>query len=248
MSKKITRKDGSFSLFSSRAFYITLTVCAIGIVCAIYYSINTTLKSLNEPFEKIQNGGKKDWTQTEQNANKNQSQVPIKIQNGSSTSSSSSSSQQKQLTSQPNTSESKTPQAHYSNLFIMPLAGEIINPFSKGELVKSKTLNDWRTHNGIDIKGNVGAEIKSAGDGKVVGIVDDPLWGVVVTVDHFNGIEAKYMGLGKNVAIKKGQTLKVGDLIGAVSETAQIEIALEPHLHLEMTKDGVYIDPLSIIK
>ena len=41
---------------------------------------------------------------------------------------------------------------------VMPVEGEIINPYSDGELVKSQTLNLWQTHDGIDIAAEEGAD------------------------------------------------------------------------------------------
>ncbi len=250
MNKKITGKNsGSSRFFSSKTFYITLTVCAVVVVCAIYYTISTTLDSLNEPFEKLENGGNGQWnSQSGQDVNKNQSKIPIEKSSSSQMQSPSQSSSQQQSQPQEDSQEPDNGADQYSNLFIMPLTGDITNPYSNGELVKSKTLKDWRTHDGIDIKGKVGDPVNSVADGKVVGIIDDPLWGVIVVVDHFSGHEGRYVGLGKNIAVKKGQVIKVGDLIGAVSETSQMEIADEPHLHFEMKKDGKYIDPMSILK
>ncbi|MCL2055571.1 MAG: hypothetical protein FWG90_14230, partial [Oscillospiraceae bacterium] len=42
---------------------------------------------------------------------------------------------------------------------IIPVEGEIGEPFSNGELVKSKTLGVWKTHDGVDIMAPLGAEV-----------------------------------------------------------------------------------------
>ena len=39
-----------------------------------------------------------------------------------------------------------------------------------------------------------------------------------------------------------------GDLIGTVGDTADIESALAPHLHIEMLHNGSYIDPMAELK
>ena len=46
---------------------------------------------------------------------------------------------------------------------VMPVNGEIINPFSNGELVKSETLGVWKTHDGVDIKADNGTQVKEIG-------------------------------------------------------------------------------------
>ena len=44
-----------------------------------------------------------------------------------------------------------------------------------------------------------------------------------------------------------GATVKAGDVIGTVGESAMVEIAEEPHLHLEMTVNGLQVDPLEYL-
>ena len=44
--------------------------------------------------------------------------------------------------------------------------------------------------------------------------------------------------------IAAGVNVKAGQLIGNVGNSAMVEIGEEPHLHLEMTVNGAYVDPL----
>ena len=85
---------------------------------------------------------------------------------------------------------------------VMPVEGEIINPYSNGELVKSETLGVWKTHDGIDIAAELGTEVKSATGGKVISVRDDPLWGICVIIDHYDGYEGHYYGLDKALSVK----------------------------------------------
>ena len=104
--------------------------------------------------------------------------------------------------------------------FMIPVTGEIVNPFSNGELVKSKTLKEWRTHDGIDIKAAEGTPVKSANDGKVADIREDSKWGVTIEVEYPEGITAIYCGLGSDVKVKKGQEVKMGDVLGSVGNSS----------------------------
>ena len=45
--------------------------------------------------------------------------------------------------------------------------------------------------------------------------------------------------------VKAGAAVKAGDKIGAVGDTALIEISEDPHLHFELYKDGVCENPLA---
>ncbi|MDE7280785.1 MAG: M23 family metallopeptidase [Ruminiclostridium sp.] len=126
----------------------------------------------------------------------------------------------------------------------LPLEGEIINPYSDGELVKSQTLNLWQTHDGIDIAAEEGTDIKAAGEGTVLNIWEDGLWGVCLSIDHGNGYVSSYCGVDKSVPVTIGQKVACGDIIAKVGNTAECECALASHLHFEVKKDGEFTDPL----
>ena len=57
--------------------------------------------------------------------------------------------------------------------YSLPVMSEVFNPYSGGELVKNVTLNDWRTHDGIDIKAAKGTDVMACADGTVAKIYDE---------------------------------------------------------------------------
>lgn len=130
---------------------------------------------------------------------------------------------------------------------IMPVQGEVSHPFSNGELVKSETLGVWKTHDGCDILCPLGTDVKSMSSGTVSEIREDTLWGICVVVEQDNGLTVEYCGLAKELSVKTGQEIKEGEIIGKTSDTCQIEIVQEPHLHLGVKKGGKWIDPMSVI-
>ena len=130
---------------------------------------------------------------------------------------------------------------------VMPIEGEVLNEFSGGELVKSKTTGAWQTHNGVDIAASLGDAVASAGSGTVSAVDNDPLWGIIVTVDHGNGIITRYSNLNEGVKVHVGQEVSVGEEIGAVGETADIETAEKSHLHFEVIKNGSFVNPIDMI-
>jgi murein DD-endopeptidase MepM/ murein hydrolase activator NlpD len=129
---------------------------------------------------------------------------------------------------------------------VMPVEGEISEPFSNNELVKSRTLGVWKTHDGIDISAPLGTPVLSMTSGVVNEVYADPLWGICVVIDHGDGILGCYFGLDRNVTVSVGQEVSSGDVIGAVGNTAEIEITESPHLHFGVKKNGEWIDPLSL--
>lgn len=132
-------------------------------------------------------------------------------------------------------------------VMVRPLNGEIINAFSDGELVKSKTLNVWKTHDGVDIAGALDEKVKSMMGGTVTKVYEDQLMGASVIIDHGNGIEGYYCNLSKDIPIAEGQTVSAGTIIGMVGDTAESEISEPSHLHFAVKKNGEWIDPIALI-
>lgn len=151
-----------------------------------------------------------------------------------------------QLTEQTSAQEPETKPDNlpFTGSFALPMGTEILKDYSNGEMVKSKTMGDWRVHNGIDFTGAESAEIFSIQSGKVTDVYDDPMWGLVIEIDHGNTMTAKYCGFKSGTTVKKGDTVKKGGTLGQLG-TIPIEQADAPHLHLEITVNGVIVDPLA---
>lgn len=130
--------------------------------------------------------------------------------------------------------------------FSYPLGNKIAKEYSKGEIVKNNTTDDWRTHNGVDINGAAGDQVNAICDGEVTTVRDDALWGTVVTIDHGNGITADYFGLEKNSTVQPGDTVKINQKIGVLGEIP-LESADGIHLHLELHRDGVTVSPTDFL-
>ncbi len=131
---------------------------------------------------------------------------------------------------------------------VMPVKGEILQPFSGGELVKSETLGIWKTHDGVDIAAERGTPVKAMNRGEVTAVGDDPLWGCTVVIDHGSGVMGYYYNLSSGVAVREGDSVQAGQTIGAVGDTAEIEAAMASHLHFGLKKNGEWIDPVTYIE
>ena len=134
-------------------------------------------------------------------------------------------------------------------MFELPVVGAISKSYSVDIPVYSLTMNDYRAHTGIDIACEQGSAVSACEAGVIKDISFDPLMGHTVTVEHSNGICSSYMNLGENLPedVTVGASVSKGQLIGAVGNSAMIEIANEPHLHFEMTVAGAYVDPLTML-
>lgn len=132
----------------------------------------------------------------------------------------------------------------------LPLAdiSDVITSFSGTELVRNETTGSWQTHNGTDFGAEAGTEVYVISTGEVTSVKKDALWGITVTVDHHNGFVSKYCNLSEDLSVQEGDNLVSGDMIGLVGQTADIESALAPHLHLELIHNGTFTDPMSAFK
>ncbi len=122
--------------------------------------------------------------------------------------------------------------------FSMPVAGEIIAPFSGDELVYNETMNDWRTHNGVDITAELDTPVVAIKAGVVTSVSIDDLWGGTVEIES-DGILLRYCGLNPDISVQKGTELRSGEVIGRVGETPS-EIAMDPHVHIEALRGEEY--------
>ena len=132
--------------------------------------------------------------------------------------------------------------------FVKPTDGEIIGEFANENLIYSETLKEWITHTAIDIKADKTSVIKSAADGIVRAIVNDPRYGLTVIVEHDDGYETVYSNLLTAEFVVEGEEIKQGQTIGTAGNTASFESSMECHLHFELLKDGEYLNPSIYLK
>ncbi len=130
---------------------------------------------------------------------------------------------------------------------VRPINGEVIAEFSGGELVKSTTLNVWKTHDGVDIAADANEKVKSMTSGTVTQVYNDVMWGNCVVIDHGNGIEGHYYNLATEIPVVVGQDVSAGTVIGAIGNSAECEIKDPSHLHLGIKQNGEWIDPIALI-
>ena len=131
---------------------------------------------------------------------------------------------------------------------VSPLEGDVVTAFSMDELLYNETLDDWRTHDGVDIAAAEGSSVLAASAGTVVAVDDDALMGTTVVIEHSDGYHTLYANLQSPPVVKAGDTVSAGQLIGTVGTTAAAETAQGPHLHFSVTKDGEPVDPASFLK
>ena len=130
---------------------------------------------------------------------------------------------------------------------VAPMNGATIGlDYANDKLVYWETLEVWRTHPAVDYIGE--GDVLAIMDGTVTDVeMHTTLDGNVVTITHADGYVSVYKSLGDDIAVKKGDKVKAGDKLGTTSDSMMSELKTGAHLHLELKKDGKYVDPNTLL-
>jgi len=128
-----------------------------------------------------------------------------------------------------------------------PVSGAVAAPYAMDALQYNATLAHWETHSGVDLAGERGEAVLCALDGQVTSVTQDTLMGTMVIVSHDNDWTTVYAALD-SASVSTGQSVKAGDTLGTLGNSAGRECSLGPHLHFEVMHKGVYQDPTSALK
>lgn len=259
-------KNTVIRFIKDKGFYIALAVCIVGAAAAAWATAARTLDSIQENDRQIVEQGvsgeeKPEWSSSSSTADRSGAGKSDKekgsdkvISNIEKPSSSSISAPSSSSASEPSSGSGQAaaapeePQGSPTVVYTQPLAEiDVIAPYSGGRLVKNKTLNVWRTHDAVDLKGAKGDKVFAIGDGKVVSVSNDTLWGGMVQIQHPDGVTSAYSGLVIGENIKEGSQVKTGDELGTLGDIPA-EISAETHLHLALTKDGKAVDPSEVLE
>lgn len=226
---------------SGKGFYITAALSLTVIVTAIAFVYNSSVDMLKDL----------DIPTTIRQVEKNQTSV-LDPRNNKESEAQSSTAAEKVTTTRPTTTavtdESTTvtePVEVFNNdVFTLPMTSDIDRKFTMTP-VYDETMEDWRIHKGVDFLGQAGQEVASIGNGKVTKVIFDPTWGYCIEIDY-GKFTARYCGLEQGTAVGIDAVVSKGDIVGKIG-AIPCESKQESHLHFEIVRDGVWIDPTSIM-
>ena len=133
--------------------------------------------------------------------------------------------------------------------FTKPADGQVSNEYSMDSLIYSNTLQEWVTHRGIDIKGELGENIVSVAAGTVTSIKNDPRYGLSITIEHSDGFKSIYSCLlSTEDGLEEGTKISQGQVIAKMGNSGVFESEDGAHLHFELMQNGDYINPELYIK
>ena len=133
-----------------------------------------------------------------------------------------------------------------SPTYVLPADGYVLKGFSMDMPVWSLTMEDYRTHSGIDVSAACGSAVYAMTGGVITDISEHPLMGTSMTVIQDDSHVAVYSNLASELpeGIAEGATVSAGQVIASVGDTSLIESCDTDHLHLELyTPAGECINP-----
>ncbi len=119
---------------------------------------------------------------------------------------------------------------------------KITSNFSRNR--KHPVLGYTRAHKGVDFRASTGTPIPAAGAGRVVARSYNRGHGNFVKIRHNGSYETLYAHMSKFAkGVNVGTTVRQGQTIGYVGSTGY---STGPHLHYEIIKDGVHVNPMTV--
>ncbi|MBR3930742.1 MAG: peptidoglycan DD-metalloendopeptidase family protein [Alphaproteobacteria bacterium] len=119
---------------------------------------------------------------------------------------------------------------------------KITSKFSRNR--KHPVLGYTRAHKGVDFRASTGTPIPAAGAGRVIARSYNKGHGNFVKIRHNGSFETLYAHMSKFAkGVNVGTTVKQGQTIGYVGSTGY---STGPHLHYEIIKDGVHVNPMTV--
>ena len=128
-----------------------------------------------------------------------------------------------------------------------PVSGQSIHGYSMQALSYNQTTRDWRVHNGVDLAAEEGAPVCAAADGEVYTTYEDEAMGHTVVIRHQDGYITCYSSLTKDLGVKAGDTVAMGDVIGCAGTSAIVESSLGSHVHFSVTQNDAPMDPMEFL-
>lgn len=134
--------------------------------------------------------------------------------------------------------------------FTVPVKGEILKGVSFDVPVFSRTMEDYRTHTGVDIYCDAGTDVAAVAAGTVKEIWEDPMMGTCISIEHTGGMTSVYKNLCSDIPekVRAGKQVNCGEIFATSGDTALLEVAEESHLHFELYLDGEAVDPCLYIE
>ena len=228
---RITDTDGAIELLNANGIKITYGVTESEIKPIAYETVYQNSSSYYEGVKKVQTSGKD-----------GEQKLTYKVTYSGETET------ERRLT------EEKTVTAPVNQVILVGTKKSTASTGSYAWPTKNVYITSyygWRTvfgnreyHYGIDLRAAVGTSIYAADGGEVIFVGTQNGYGKLIQIRHDNGDLTYYAHLN-SFSVKKGDRVYKGQLIAKSGQTGRVT---GPHLHFEIRKNGVRVDPTKYLK
>ena len=132
--------------------------------------------------------------------------------------------------------------------FSLPISGEIGLNYATEKLIYSNTLEEWITHNGVDIIGEEAEPVKAIESGVVESVKMDPRYGNTIIIKHDGEYSSIYSNLSTTDLVYVGKKVEKGEIISGIGAGFGFESKEEPHVHLTILKNGESVNPEDVMR
>lgn len=124
-------------------------------------------------------------------------------------------------------------------------AGTIVAPFSLSNFSRAAATGIWQLHPGADLSAEKGSRILAPADGRVSAAGKDA-YGLWIAISHTGGYETRIAGLSMIAALREGDKVRGGQVIGYASGSTACGQQMHPCIHAETTLHGKAVDPAAL--
>ena len=200
--------------FKKEGFYIVLFLC----LCVVTTVATLAFKRANESTAELENNDSEISVNVNDNKSKEtQSDAADAKVNNNEIKNAERVENTKPKNENETKSEKSTAQVMANNdvKFSKPIEGVLVRTYKTTPVQVDE--NNWRTISGIDVKANLGTEVKAAAEGVVEkaeqGDVDE---GMTIIINHANGVKTKYCYLDSDLKVKAVDKVTTGTVLGKV--------------------------------
>lgn len=144
-----------------------------------------------------------------------------------------------------NKPEDNKPAGGEAEDFCSPFSYEDASVFNV--IYRSQTTGFIYRHKGVDFAADEGTNVAAIADGTVTSISLSERTGNVITIDHGDGLIARYRFVEPVSTLKKGSKVTKGQTFATVAAAYGSEKKDGTHLHLELEMKGKQVDPASYL-
>ena len=135
----------------------------------------------------------------------------------------------------------KSKQRLWKGGFIRPVDTVVVSRFGRRSIVNGQERSP---HSGVDLRGKTGDPVRAPAAGTVALVLDSYFGGLMVVLDHGQGLVSSYLHLSKSL-VEEGDMVEKGAVFCEVGKSGRVT---GPHLHFSVILNKIKVEPLGFVE